>query len=267
MSYGPTPDDTDDNEAYVAPTPARFYIHDDISDEILETHGEDSTASRLTAGLLGLFLKDQERITILHVQDQIDSLVSTGDHLPFDMTIGIGLAGERVVRQLHQKTGWFPNFRRVDVTRIEDGVGGYNVRSTTGEPLEHQVDDLCRYESLAVVDDTVFSGITMRTVLAALPSDMLGRTEAFCLRCVDESLGAIRSMCPISAGFRAPGRILEEVSFINASGLINPIGIRREDMPAMAFFDRPQWMEAWFPEYASEVVELCRRINAEINVK
>ena len=29
----------------------------------------------------------------------------------------------------------------------------------------------------------------------------------------------------------------------------------------MAFFERGEWMEAWFPGYADEVTDLCRRIN------
>ena len=46
----------------------------------------------------------------------------------------------------------------------------------------------------------------MRTVLGALPKGLLERTHAFCLRCVAESLDSIRALCPISAGFAAPGK-------------------------------------------------------------
>ena len=256
---------SESHDPYIAPTPERFYIHDDISDEILEVHGKDSVVYGLTAELFGLLGQYEGRVVILHVDEQIDLLMSTGDHLPFDMTIGIGRAGERVANQVHRRTGWFPDVRRIEVTRVEDGRGGYTLGSTTAEPLSSQLRGLERFESLAIVDDTVFSGITMRTVLAALPSDVLKRTQVFCLRCVEESLSSIRALCPISAGFRAPGSIFEDVSFINASGLIRPIGIRREGRPAMAFFERTQWMQAWFPGYADEVIYLCRRINAEIH--
>ena len=116
--------------------------------------------------------------------------------------------------------------------------------------------------SLAVVDDTVFSGLTMRTVLGAMPPELLSRTHAFCLRCVGESLPAIEALCPISAGFAATGHILEDVSFINASGLVTRVGIRRANKPPLAFFDRPEWVNAWFPDYGTEVVELCKRLNA-----
>jgi hypothetical protein len=63
-------------------------------------------------------------------------------------------------------------------------------------------------------------------------------------------------------GFAAAGRILDEVSFINAAGLVRRISIRRAGQPALAFFDRPEWMRAWFPGYADEVMALCRRLHA-----
>src|SRR5436190_279432 len=81
--------------------------------------------------------------------------------------------------------------------------------------------------SVAVVDDTIFSGLTMRTVVAALPADPRRRTHAFCLRAVAESLDAVARLTPVTAGFAAAGRILEDVSFINASGLVERTAIRR----------------------------------------
>jgi hypothetical protein len=71
-----------------------------------------------------------------------------------------------------------------------------------------------------VVDDTVFSGLTMRTILLALPAEIRARTQAFCLRGVAASLTSIAALCSVAIGFTAPGRLLDEVSFINASGLV-----------------------------------------------
>jgi hypothetical protein len=183
-------------------------------------------------------------------------------YAPFALAIAIGRAGERVAHQLHARTGWFPQISRVDITREEDGHGGYQVVSTTGIPLAQQLPKLEAVSSLAVVDDTVFSGLTMRTVLEALPSVLRRRTQAFCLRGVAASLAAITALCPITVGFAAPGRLLDEVSFLNASGLVMRIGIRQPDRPPQAFFERPMWMQAWFPGYAAEVIALCQRLNA-----
>jgi hypothetical protein len=148
------------------------------------------------------------------------------------------------------------------VTREEDGQGGYNVVSTTGVPLEQQLPSLDAVSTLAVVDDTLFSGLTMRTVLQALPPQARSRAHAFCMRGVAASLPSIEALCPISIGFAAPGSLLDEVSFINASGMVMRLGIRHPDRPAEAFFERPMWMHAWFPGNADEVIALCRRLNA-----
>lgn len=261
MTASPRRPPTDDESGLEVPTPAAFYVHDDLSEEVQQQHGADSAAFRLTQQLLDLVRRDCDRVRVLTVAEQVD-LLRHGEHIPFAVTIGIGLAGERVAQELHRRTGWFPAIRRVDLRREEDAPGQYRLASSDGRPLETQVDGLAGCASLAVVDDTVFSGLTMRSVLEALPPAVLGRTHAFCLRAVEESLQRIRSLCPISAGFRAPGRILKDVSFINASGLVKRVGIWRASQPPMAFFERPAWVRSWFPGYADEVVELCRRLNA-----
>jgi len=250
------------DSAYAVPTPQVFYIHDDLSDDVLHTHGEHSLAFQLTQELLTLVRRDPQRVVVLQLEDQITRLVAQGSHPPFAVTIGIGHAGERVARQLHQGTGWFPVVCRVDVTREENGQGGYNLVSTRAQSLADQLQGVETCTSLAVVDDTVFSGLTMRTVLRALPSAVLAQTHAFCLRGVAESLPSIRTLCPISIGFAAPGRIIDEVSFINAAGLVRRISIRRVGQPSLAFFDRPAWMHAWFPGYADAVIAVCRRLHA-----
>src|SRR5215510_4335034 len=171
----PTTADT----AYTAPTPQVFYIHDDLSDDVCRTYGEQSVAYQLTRDLLTLVRRDPRRVVVLQLEDQITRLVAQGIHAPFAMTVGIGQAGERVARQLHQRTGWFPVVRRVDVTREEDGQGGYNLVSTTTQSLAEQLRGVETCPALAVVDDTVFSGLTMRTVLHTLPPAVLARTHAF----------------------------------------------------------------------------------------
>ncbi len=227
------------NSAYAAPTPQVFYIHDDLSDDVRHTHGEHSRAFQLAQELLTLVRREAQRVIVLQLEDQITQLVAQGNHPPFAVTVGIGQAGERVARQLHQRTGWF---------RVQS--------------LAEQLQGVETCTSLAVVDDTVFSGLTMRTVLRALPSVVLAHTHAFCLRGVAESLSSIRLLCPISIGFAAPGRLIDEVSFINATGLVRRISIRRVGQPSLAFFDRPEWMHAWFPGYADEVIAVCRLLHA-----
>jgi hypothetical protein len=249
-------------EAYAAPTPRVFYIHDDLREYVCRRQGEASLAWPLTQELFALVRRDPRQVVVLTLEAQIERLLARGAYAPFALALGIGRAGERVAQQLHARTGWFPQISRVDITREEDGHGGYSVVSTTGIPVAHQLSSLETVSSLAVVDDTVFSGLTMRTVLQAVPPEVRARTQAFCLRGVAASLASITALCPIVSGFAAPGRLLDEVSFINASGLVMRVGIRHPDQPPQAFFERPMWMQAWFPGYADEVIALCQRLNA-----
>jgi hypothetical protein len=89
-------------------------------------------------------------------------VASQGPHTPFAAAIGIGVAGERVARILHERTGWFPRVRRIELGREEDGRGGYRLVGAGSGGLGVQLRDLAEVASLAVVDDTVFSGLTMR---------------------------------------------------------------------------------------------------------
>ena len=67
------------------------------------------------------------------------------------------------------------------------------------------------------------------------------------------------------AGFAASGRILEDVSFINASGLVKRGAIRRKDRSPLAFYERPEWMAAWFPTDHEDITALCRELAAELD--
>lgn len=250
-----------DAEPYAAPTPKVLYIHDDLTDYVSRRQGEASVAAQLTRELFALVCRGPGRVVLLTLESQMAGLQADGTYAPFALTIGIGRAGERVAQQLHARTGWFPKISRVDITREEDRHGGYNVVTTTGIPLAQQLPPLDTVSSLAVVDDTVFSGLTMRTVLMALPAEVRARTQAFCLRGVAASLVGITALCSIAIGFAAPGRLLDEVSFINASGLVMRVGIRHADRAPQAFFERPMWMHAWFPGFADEVIVLCQRLN------
>jgi hypothetical protein len=244
------------------PTPLRFYVHDDLTDNVGATHGLDSEAAAFTRELLALVRRDAGRVVILTLEEQLRALIAQGPHPPFARAIGIGPAGERVARQVHERTGWFPVIQHIELTREENSEGGYVLVSPGGVALAEQLAGAATAPSLAIVDDTVFSGVTLRRVLEELSPAVRARTHAFCLRCVAESLPPLRALCSVTVGFAAPGRLLDEVSFINASGLVRRGAIRRTGQPPLAFFERPEWMHAWFPGHAEEVIACCRRLNA-----
>jgi hypothetical protein len=251
-----------DDTAYAQPTPRLLYVHDDLTDEVARQKGVGSPAAALARDLLALLARDPERVRILTLGEQIERVVAQGDHAPFALALGIGAAGQRVAEALHARAGWFPRIRRIGLTREEDGRGGYRVISTEAGDLATQLAGVADRASLAVVDDTVFSGVTMRALLSALPEAARRRAHAFCLRGVAESIAEVAKLCAITAGVAAPGRRLEDVSFINASGLVRRVAIRRAGLPPLAFFDRPEWIRAWFPGVHVEVLAICQRLNA-----
>lgn len=248
------------NSLIAAPIPKWLYIHDDLTDEMSQRYGADSPAFHLAQELLRLVRRDPDRVIVLRVEEQLEAVAAQGPLAPFELALGIGRAGERVARQLQARTRWFPVIRRLDIWREEDGHGGYRMVSAAN-PVEAYLPELERCRSLAIVDDTVFSGLTVRTVLQYLPAALQDRTHIFCLRGVAETLQRIRARCRTIAGLSLHGRILEEVSLINASGLVTRASIRRAGLPPLAFFQRPEWMRAWFPGYAEDVIEVCRRLN------
>jgi hypothetical protein len=82
---------------------------------------------------------------------------------------------------------------------------------------------------------------------------------------VAESLEPVARLAPVTAGFAPTGRINKDVSFINASGLVDRTAIRRAGLPSLAFFERPEWIHAWFPGYHEEVIAICRELRAELD--
>jgi hypothetical protein len=242
-----------------APTPGRLYVHDDLTEAAWSLRPRSVEAVRLVSALFSA-MKAEPHVVVLSLAEQLTGVLARGGYLPFKTTVGIGAAGERVARELHQRAGWFPSIVRVEVTREEDGQGRYVL--TGPAPLAQQLVGLTDDGPLAVVDDTIFSGLTLQAVLSALPTAAGRRAHVFCLRAVAESLPAIERLCPVTAGFAAPGRILHDVSFINASGLVRRGAIRRVGAPPLAFFERDEWMRAWFPRQANEVIRLCRRLHA-----
>ena len=240
----------------MTPTPKIFYIHDDLTDEVVARHGADSEAARAGRALLALAGHDRTRTRILTLEEQLTALVRR-HHTPFDVAIAIGRAGERVARQVHARTGWFPTIERVEVAREEDDGGGYMLSTLGRPPLTVQVPPLVGGGAVAVVDDTIVSGLTMLAVLHALPTAALSRAYGFALRAVGQSLAEVAQVCSVEAGFVAEGRLLEDVSFINASGLVRRGAIRRVGRSPLAFYERPEWMRAWFLDDAEEVTKRC----------
>jgi hypothetical protein len=246
----------------MTPTPRRLYVHDDLTERAWRAPRDRQLAVRLAATLFDLVRREPHAVVIT-LPEQLDRILGQGGFPAFAAAVGIGGAGERVARQIHARAGWFPSILRIDVTRVESG-DRYVLAGPA--PLTQQLANLPSAGPIAIVDDTLFSGITLQGVLTALPGDARRRSRVFCLRGVAASVPAIERLAPVTIGFAAAGRILEDVSFINASGLMCRGAIRRADGPPLAFFERPEWMAAWFPAGAAEITDLCRRLQALVDV-
>src|SRR5262249_17886340 len=164
------------------PVPRTLYIHDDLSEEL---RGRDEHAQQLGAALFER-LHGDARIVVLTLDEQLDALVARGRHAPFTAAVGIGRAGRRVAGQGPARPGWFPRIHAVDLWREEDEAGDYVLAGSAA--LASRLAEIADVDSVAVVDDTIFSGLTMRAVLEALPVQSGRRVHAFCLRAVADSL-------------------------------------------------------------------------------
>lgn len=246
----------------MTPTPRTLYVHDDLTDDTRERHGAASAAFRDVRALLDLIARDTRRIRVLTLDEQLTAL-ARGHHVPFTVAIGIGGAGARAAGQVHARTGWFPVVERVELTREEQGEG-YALSTLGKPPLDVQLAGVAGAESIAVVDDTIFSGLTMTAVLRALAPPARDRAHTFCLRAVGESLARVAKVCPVEAGFVAHGRLLDDVSFINASGLVRRGAIRRAGQAPLAFYERTEWMRAWFLNNADEVTARCAALAPQL---
>jgi adenine/guanine phosphoribosyltransferase-like PRPP-binding protein len=244
------------------PTPRTLYVHDDLLPALSARFGDDAAATKLARELLTDVAGDGSRVVLLSLESQLGALIALGQHAPFDAAVGIAGAGERVARQLHARTGWFPVIHGVEVTRLEAADGGYVLDTPRRPALAAQLSALDLHGRVAIVDDTVYSGLTMRAVVSALPAGVQARAHAFCLRGVADGIATVAALCPISAGFVATGRMDHDVSFINASGLVRRGAIRRAGAAPLAFFERPEWLRAWFPGRDATVLRLCRDLHA-----
>src|SRR5258705_12270992 len=136
------------------PTPRRFYIHDDLTEDVRQRHSGDSAGFTLAQELMAMARHD-DRVSVLTLEEQIAALIARGPHSSFALTIGIGPAGERVARQVHAQACWIPAIRRVDLTREEDARGGYAVVSPTGVSLAGPAPAVAVAPPLAIVHDTI----------------------------------------------------------------------------------------------------------------
>lgn len=245
------------------PVPSRLYVYDDLPSVRQHYAGKELVLRLLQR--LEQALRANAHVRLIDVNEQVEKLARQLPPESFDLAFAAGDAGARVAAALQARSGRFPSIRRIGVTRIEQGPFQYRVISTTGAPLEQQL-SVPEGALLALVDDTIYSGLTLTSLLQRLPASQLPRTRVYCLQALAASLPRIRAFCPVYAGLELNGIPERDVSIIKASHLFEPGAIRRADGRDLAFYERPEWLRAWFPVNAEHVIELCdelRRLEAD----
>jgi hypothetical protein len=206
-------------------------------------------------------LESEPGVVLMDAHESLEELASNETHPAFDLALGLGSSGKKVAEALQFRTGWFPHIVQVDIARQELAVGGYEMRYDIASLLD--LINKAEIRSLAIVDDTIYSGQTMACIFGALPSVLRANVRIFALQSMVESLPALESFAPVSVGRRIDGRLGIDSSIIRASGLFERGSIRRKNKPVMAFYQRPEWIREWFPKNGNKIIAICHSLNAE----
>lgn len=239
---------------YPIPTPRTLYIYNDLVYYRLPPQARRAFLQRLDD--LERALQANPHVVMLDIGEQLGLLAATSDPSRFAETLAVGEAGYRIAAGLHARTGWFPKIRLISVAREEIAPDRYRVQTTSDQALDEQLGHLDP-GPLALVDDTIYSGLTVSSIVACLSQRDRARLHIFCLQGIAASIAAIRRICPVTAGLEIHGDPGVGVSVIKASHLFIRGAVRPAQQPALAFFERQLWMEAWFPRNARLVIALC----------
>lgn len=241
------------------PTPERVYIYDDLP-FVRAAHGDDAVLLALVDQLAAL-LAAEPRVRFLNVDALVDALAQTPVNAPFDRALAIGGAGLRIAALLHAKTGWFPCLAALPITREEQGEHGYSIVASAPRDPEQQLRAIAD-GTLALIDDTIYTGLTLAWALDRLPAGVVATTHIFALQAVAQALPPLRARCTVHAGIELVGVPERDLTVIKASHLFERGAIRRGVGGDLAFYERREWLDAWFPERGGRIVALCARLHA-----
>ncbi len=237
--------------------PFHLFVYNDLPYSREHASGDASVVALLDR--LEQALRDQPNVSLIDIADQIEKLAEAPVARSFAMTIAIGEAGARIARRLHQRTGWFPAIETIPVTRVEAGPGDYRIPDNP--TVEQRLRNLSAVP-LAIVDDTLYSGLTLSWVLDRLPNSVLPATEVFFLQAMADAMPVLRARCTVHVGLIMPGVPEKDVSIIKASHLFEAGAIRRTAGRDLAFFERPEWLHRWFPQGVAAITALCMELAA-----
>ncbi len=242
------------------PTPKLLYVHDNLTPFVKTRFGKNSLEYE-TAQLFIKHIEVQPHTKVGNLEEELAGLISQSTPEPFDITFGFGHKGEEIAQLLHGRWSAFPNIQRLDITRIEkENDNGHILVSKTNESIEDQIAKADDFDSIALVDDVLFTGFTMHSVMELL--DLEGKDcHLFFTRGIEETKEEFEKMgCKVHLGVSLPGKIEVDSSTISIMNLITE-GAIRTPTGDLSYCDRSEWMEAWFPDRADTIKYLCQALT------
>ncbi len=183
----------------------------------------------------------------------------------FDLAISVGESGYDISKKINKKIACFNRINKLNIARYELSPLKYEVHSTSQKSILLQLEKLNSC-SLALIDDTIYSGLTIETILTKLNSRTLKNTKVICLQGINKSLEKISNYCPVICGFKIEGEIEKDVTIIKTSGLFLNNAIRRKNRKPLAFYQRPEWINSWFPNNNLLIIRICQKLNELIEI-
>ena len=235
------------------PTPHIVYLYNDLP--YLPPPSAQRERWRALLDELLAELRAQPRMRILEVEPLVAALAGQQVRGPYARTLAVGAAGRRVAELLHAHTGWFPAIVELPLTRVEETDGSYRVVARGAVDIARLAADA---GPLAIVDDTVYAGQTLGWLLNRLPPAV--EADLFCLQGVASTLATLRGRGRVHAGIELAGERERDLTVIKASHLFEP-GAIHTTRGDLAFYERREWMDAWFADASATIVALCERLR------
>lgn len=204
-------------------------------------------------------LAKQKNVRMRKLDDFINIFSQKFSFPAFAHTIGIGDSGVTVARAINEKTKWFPSISTVPLRHLFFPDGDSDVIVAGKGRLIDYLDKV--NVPLAIVDDTLWGGKTLMTVIDELPSKILPETRVFCLQALRSGIQKIQSYCPVTAAVIVNGSSENEATIIKASELFRKTNLSVGDQPYNGYSDYPGHMKLWFGAQAMSINRLAHTIQ------
>lgn len=250
---------------YQMPKPSRIILLDDLSDGNQETIEKLQDLSRLfDSKYLPILVTLQQLIDRLKIK--YHRHIKHGLITPVDIAISIGKSGQNIFRKLKLD---IPEFT-VYPQRITDANGHTFVKSKNSIDLPTQLDEGFHELNLnptilnvGLVDDTVFSGETIRTVTDLLlpyrPKTLSVLTLTY-IPCLSSRLGNTTSILSALTLKSSPNN-LDGLNSLDTRDFVDQTAIPLKNGESLSFSDETNWMKTWFGNNYQTAVEICSNLS------